>query len=285
MDVAGLSWELVIVDNARDHATWEACSSFSGRLPIFYEVCARPGKTAALNHGITRVRGNLVVLTDDDVLPGPNWLAECVRGSGRWPNHVLFGGRVQAEWPGIPPTFEMDPEFGRWTYTICDPSLAEGPCNSFLPVGPNMAVRRRIFEEGTRFNEALGPRGGSYAMGDETEFILRLRRLGHDAVFLPGAVLRHQIRPEQLDRSWVISRAFSQGRSEMHMASTISWFELARCAKHAMWASASYCRSSLRLDGHDAFQKRIGCSLTRGRLYEGLRMKLMPWRRCGTKDD
>jgi len=137
-----------------------------------------------------------------------------------------------------------------------------------------MAVRREIFQMGIRFDERLGPKGRKYAMGDETELTLRLRGLGHEPVFLPRALVRHLIRPSQLDCRWLISRAFSYGQSEARLRGEASWYELARFAKHAIWAVAAYCDEALRRGRPKALHKRINCSVTRGQLYEAARMKL-----------
>jgi glycosyltransferase involved in cell wall biosynthesis len=274
METGGLDWELLIVDNAGDEKSREICHAFKSRLPLQYLVCRTPGKNAALNHGLGAVRGDFVVLTDDDVLPDGAWLQALVQGARRWPEQVLFGGRILPEWPGREPAFELESSFGRWTYGICDPDLPEGPSPSFLPLGANMAVRRQVFLKGIAFDERIGPNGKAYAMGSVTELILRLRRLGHDAVFLPGALVRHLIQPEQLDRGWLILRAFRQGRGETRLGDDVSWYEVARKAKQATVATARYWGMVLRSEQASAFQKRISCSLCRGRLYEAVRIKL-----------
>jgi glycosyltransferase involved in cell wall biosynthesis len=274
LDAVGIAWELVVVDNAGDAATEKTCQLFSGRLPLRYLVCTTRGKNAALNRGLPTLRGNLVVLTDDDVLPDANWLQQMVGGAARWPGYALFGGRVLPEWPAEPPPFDLDPDFGRWTYTICDLELSEGPSASFVPVGPNMAVRRHVFQKGIAFDANIGPNGRSYAMGSETELVLRLQRLGHHAVYLPAALVRHLIQPDQLTHAWLVGRAFRQGRAETRLAADVSWLHLARLAKHAIRATAGCYFRTLAPGPSGAFRPRIKCSLTRGRLYEAVRIKL-----------
>src|SRR6516165_5041068 len=78
MSVTALAWELVVVDNAGDHSTKAVCKGFARHLPIRYFVFPKPGKSAALNHGTSKVGADLVVLTDDDVLPEREWLPELV---------------------------------------------------------------------------------------------------------------------------------------------------------------------------------------------------------------
>jgi hypothetical protein len=274
LDAAGITWELIVVDNAGEPTTEKTCESFSDRLPLRYLVCTAPGKNAALNRGLPVLRGDLVLFTDDDVLPENCWLQETVRGASRWPEHLLFGGRIMPEWPPELRHVDLDPAWGRWTYGICDPGLAEGPHSRFLPLGANMAVRRVVFKERFSFNETIGPNGQSYAMGSETELILRLQRSGHDAVFLPGSLVLHVILPWQLHEQWLVHRAFRQGRGEARLNGDLSWYNVMRLAKHAGRATLA-CYGKLPGPGRpDNLRKRLACSLTQGRLYEALQIKL-----------
>lgn len=271
LDTAGVTWELIVVDNAGDDATRQACQKFAATLPLSYLVCTEPGKNAALNYGLAHLQGELVVLTDDDVLPAPQWLRETWAGACRWPDHVLFGGRVLPRWPGKSPAFDLSPAFGRWTFGIYDPQLDEGPRSDVVPLGANMAVRRCVFDD-MRFNEQIGPRGSNYAMGSETELIRRLCLKGHAAVFLPNSMVYHIIRPEQLQASWLVGRAFRQGRGETRLRKHLTWLATARLAKQAVWASAR-----LRLGRHaganEGLSVQLASALARGRLYEALRIK------------
>jgi glycosyltransferase involved in cell wall biosynthesis len=274
LSTAGMGWELLIVDNAGDESTRKVCESFVGRLPLRYSVCTRPGQNAARNHGLKEVQGELVVLADDDVLPQEGWLEEMHQGAQRWPEQVLFGGRVLPKWPGEKPDFEIEPSMGRWTYGVCDPDLPEGPDAKFLPLSANMAIRRRFLTAETPFDESIGPNGKNYAMGSETEFNLRLRRQGFLAVFLPRSLIHHVIQPFQLDRNWLLGRAFRQGRGETRVRTPVSWYDMAQLTKHAVWATGRYWRDRFQRGRSDAFRKRISCALTRGRLYEAWRLKL-----------
>jgi glycosyltransferase involved in cell wall biosynthesis len=264
----------VVVDNAGEEETQKVCEGFSGQLPLRYVVCTRPGQNSARNRGLKEVKGELVLLADDDMLPQEDWLVEMYQGAQRWPEQVLFGGRVFPQWPGKTPDFELDPSMGRWTYSICDPGLPEGPDPTFLPISNNMGIRRWVFDSGMSFDESIGPKGRNYAMGSETEFDLRLRRMGHAAIFLPRSVVHNVIQPHQLDRAWLVGRAFRQGRGETRFQAPISWGNMARLTKQALWASAAYFRERWRYGRQAAFRRRIAFALARGRLYEAWRLKL-----------
>ena len=75
-----------------------------------------------------------------------------------------------------------------------------------------MAIRADVFKHGYRFNEIYGPKSGGYLMGGETEFIRRLSGMGHLSWFIKKSVVGHIIREYQMQKSWVIGRAFRLGR-------------------------------------------------------------------------
>ena len=267
-------WQLIVVDNADDNATRLLCEKFQCSLPIEYYVCTRPGKNAALHCGLQHATSPLIVFTDDDVLPAPNWLTAMHHGAARWPNHMLFGGRVLPDWPIEPPAFVQElatrPDTGRWTYSVLDPQAPEGPCANLLPMGNNMAVRKSIFDQGIRFDERIGPRGTSYPMGSETEFNLRLKRLGFEAVFLPDSLVHHQIRPDQMSRQWLVGRAFREGRGAALRRTDRSLIRFLRAAKQAIVASVRY--PSERLSGSEAsaLTMQMNRAHALGQLYETL---------------
>jgi glycosyltransferase involved in cell wall biosynthesis len=205
-------FEVIVADNADDRETRAVCDSYTGRLQVRYLVETERGKNAALNRALHLVSGRLVVFTDDDVEAAPDWLAETWAGAGRWPDHLVFGGRVLPGWPAACPRYLAGSHYLGVCFALLDPPLAEGPSARFNPFGPNMAVRVDVFARGMRFNTAVGPSGGLYIMGSESEFTQRLASQGHEAVFLPGSAVRHQIRSEQLSPRWLLGRGFRYGR-------------------------------------------------------------------------
>ena len=62
-------WKLVIVDNGSNDNTKEIINEFLPLLPITLLFEPRRGKNVALNTGLSHIEGDLIVFTDDDVLP------------------------------------------------------------------------------------------------------------------------------------------------------------------------------------------------------------------------
>ena len=222
-------WKLVVVDNGSTDPTAQTLASFSGRLPLHSVFEAKRGKNYALNAGLARIEGDLTVMTDDDVFPHADWLVELRKAADTQPEYTMFGGAIVPRWE-VPP-----PEWISWiadpgpVYTLTFPSQKNGPIEPYMVFGPNYAVRNSVFAQGMRFDPAIGPSGASYAMGSETEFLMRLGRAGHKAYFVSEAVVEHFIRKEQIDKSWVLERAVRWGRGRFRMSlSQKLWFGLPR---------------------------------------------------------
>jgi glycosyltransferase involved in cell wall biosynthesis len=205
-------WKLVVADNGSTDATQCVLSRYRERLPLHVLREPRPGKNAALNRAIASFDGDLVVLTDDDVLPEPDWLLRLATAAERHPEASLFGGTILPAWPhALPPWLDQSRvDFGTLFALV---SHKSGPCDFRVIFGPNMAVRRSVFAHGHRFDESIGPDGRNAlsAMGSETEFTRRLTAAGHRARFVAEARVRHIIRPEQFEESWILARAYRNG--------------------------------------------------------------------------
>ena len=205
-------WKLVIVDNASTDQTKEIIASFSQQLPLTYRYEPRQGKSIALNTGLSSIEGDLVVFTDDDVLPQANWLRQIRSTADSQPSFALFGGPILPKW-------ELPPEEWILEWVPLSPTFAilypaqEGPRDPRLIFGPNMTIRADIFRHGHRFDETLGPKGSQYDMGDETEFNVRLAKAGFKAWHCPDAVVYHMIRSFQMTQGWVLERAIHYGRA------------------------------------------------------------------------
>jgi len=205
-----LRWHLVIVDNADDAASQQVLRRYELKLPLTWIVESRTGKNRALNAALPLLRGDILVFTDDDILPDKHWLEELLSASRRWPEHTIFGGRIV---PDRPIPFDLSDPFVCSAYVISDTPSSETEISPSRIWGPNMAIRRSVVRASAiTFDESIGPAGLDYAMGSETELLLRLAALGNRAVFVPTAVVSHQIRPEQLSLRWLRGRCFRAGR-------------------------------------------------------------------------
>ena len=209
------AYEILVIDNAGDGETQRVLDASAGPLPIRRLTETRASKNRALRRGLEAAAGDLLVFTDDDVVADPDWLAQVAEGARRWPDHAVFGGRVLPMWPpGGTPAFRH--AFFDHAYAIADWAQPEGPYPASRVFGPNMAIRANVFRAGWSFDPAIGPNGtDNYVPGSETDLTMRLERAGFPAVYLPQALVLHQIRPEQLELAWLFKRAFRKGREDL----------------------------------------------------------------------
>ncbi len=206
-------WKLVAVDNASTDSTLQILKNFRNRLPLTILEHAQRGKNRALNAAISVVEGDLVLFTDDDILPEPDWLIHMRNIADIRPEYSIFGGTILPQWQQQPECWLLDSVDIGAAYGITEPNRLSGKVVPSLVWGGNMAVRPDLFKiEGHRFNENIGPGSGSYAMGSETEFNIRMEALGHDCFFVSEAIVRHLVPAEYLTWSWLMGRAYRTGR-------------------------------------------------------------------------
>lgn len=266
------------VDNSSEDGSLALLKSYVGRLPlVIYEQPVR-GKNHCLNLVLDSAIDSLapeelVVFTDDDILPSAEWLEELQLAANAHADRKVFAGRILPHWPSSG-NDHLAPVRDHFGILFSLTSTQEGPCDCALAWGPNMAVRASLFKDGVRFDPRFGPNGGvGYPMGSETELMERLDAAGHRAWFAERACVRHMIRESQLDTNNVIQRAFRHGygvgwrrqrsKGSMRVASSIlsalRGIFSARIRRTVMPFS-----NQLRQDFHEAW----ALGFARGSIYE-----------------
>lgn len=208
-------WKIVAVNNASTDNSRAILESYAKTLPITILHEKRKGKNRALNAGLGAVEGDLVVFTDDDVIPEPDWLIKMREAADHNSEFDIIGGVIKAAWPFEPPEWFFRIVPLGLTYGVTPGDIFEGPISPGMIWGANMAVRKKIFDAGYRYDENVGPQPGQYRMGSETEFVNRLGDNGHFAWHCADSTVGHIIRPEQMSPEWIIKRAYRFGRSSI----------------------------------------------------------------------
>jgi GT2 family glycosyltransferase len=219
LDNDGRSIEFVVVDNGSTDDTARLLERYKERLPlrVLWEPVA--GKNRALNVALEAAPlGDIVAFTDDDVTPGEGWLRDISAACRRWPQHSVFGGRVD---PVLPDGHEMPSwaqhhviqEFAFAQHWISAVEAEYPPRKE--PFGPNYWVRRSAIGR-TRFEPMLGPHPTRRRLGGETQFLRDLRRRGHTPVFVPAIKVGHRIEVERVTRRAVYWRAWQLGKGKVY---------------------------------------------------------------------
>eukprot|EP01034_Spumella_vulgaris_P022366 gene22366-28488_t len=277
-------WRLLVVDNGSTDPTRAILDSHAARLPMCCLHEARPGKNVALNralaHALERDEpdGGLFVFTDDDATPAPDWLLRLAETALAQPGYSVFGGSIVADWAEPPPDWVLRLVPLGMTFGITSPTLPEGPVFPGLVWGANMAVRRAVFEAGYRFDETVGPNGGAYAMGSETQLTRRLCDAGFLPWFCPAARVAHHIRAHQAEAGPILARAWRFGRGKFRQDSQAGRGPYPYLLRVPRWMwkrlaleGAGLARALLRGDTDQQFLRRWEIAYLRGYIHEAWR--------------
>jgi hypothetical protein len=192
----------------------------------------------------------LVIFSDDDVIYPEDFFTTYFALHKNKVDCEVFGGSVEAKWPFSPNQNMLDGIDPVVAFAITPKSAGynEGEIDPIKLHGPNMAVVRRVFDEGLRFNETIGPNGGEYVMGSETDILYRLKESGLKAYFCPQLAVQHIIRPVQFTHKWLASRAFKAGRSLVnHHSNQKMTINVPLIFGYPRWALVKYLKLSIKL--------------------------------------
>lgn len=275
-------WELIVVNNASNDETEPLVLKWRERLPLRYLVERRLGKSKAINTALAAAKGEFIVMTDDDVLPDRNWLAEWRRIADEFPDIAVFSGAVVPEFvDSKPPAFVSDGSYGA-LYGAHVPEI-EGeikPSNSSELIevsGANLAMRKSAYERGNRLDE-IYLIGNSGLMGEDTDFVNRMAKAGYKVGYTPEPLVRHIVHGHQTRLSWIFRRYCSNGRARF-MLTNVRWDMAAKRYRFPFpWGhAAGLFGSGVRLLGalvlgnrHEAFRQLTGIASSFGALQQAL---------------
>lgn len=214
-------WDVVAIDNGSSDDTFNILRGRVGRLPLTVIREPRRGKNIALNAGLPLVTGEIVALTDDDMIVSRDWLVSIERIAEQQPGYDLFGGPIYPVWEAAPPEWvlrNVPKHFLGWT------NFPEGPIAANLVWGGNMAVRSAVFGE-EKFAE-------HWHVHTETEFTARAAERGHQCWHFHASPAGHIIRPHQFEPDWTLQRSYTQGHGDGR-----TFRDTHRCALAEDWRS------------------------------------------------
>jgi glycosyltransferase involved in cell wall biosynthesis len=215
-------WNIVAVDNASTDRTKEIIISYSDILPINYLYQSKQGKSHALNMGMAHANGDLIVFTDDDVIPDRYWLTKLYECALNNPGHHVFFGKIDPYWLVPPSQWLLD----NVPLNICYGKLdhIDGVCGPEYSGGANFAITRRVLEKDFRFDSKYGPDGNKYSMGEDSNFIYTLYENGFIPYFCSNACVKHIVNSQQYNLTWIFTRARRYGESSCNKKLRFSRF-------------------------------------------------------------
>jgi len=218
----GCPFEILIVDNGSVDSTATVVAEAARRsnVPIRYLTEEKSGKSHALNTAVDQARGDLLALTDDDVLPSPGWLAAFARTFSET-GVDYAAGRILPLWEAPPPRWLTPSLHG--VLAIPDGGTRRlaltGIHDQVMPIGANMAIRRAVLESIGGWNPNLGKLKNTLRTGEDHEFALRLVAAGFKGVYEPEASVLHRVPADRLRLAYFARWYYGNGQMEAGLES------------------------------------------------------------------
>jgi hypothetical protein len=211
-------WRILAIDNSSTDDTPRLLAKAAGDLPLTPLSCPEPGKMPALKLGAKHVQGDLVVFTDDDIEPAPDWLRAYEVAADAAPQSVgVFGGPIQpSPMEDLSPWFEASRDHHAELYALTDEP--EGQVDAAAHVfGPNFMIRRAHLDVLDEVAAGLGPtfvqgKAKSFAMGEDTQIMQLIAARGAGAAYVRAAGVKHLVRAFQTELPGLLQRAERHGR-------------------------------------------------------------------------
>jgi glycosyltransferase involved in cell wall biosynthesis len=178
--VPSTEFEVVFVDDGSRDGSRELLAQLAAASLLDIRVLGdgvNRRQAAARNIGWRAARAPIVAFTDDDCVPAPDWLAQGLAALGE--AHRVVVGRTIPD----PGQVHLQGPFSR-SITVAHADYFE-TCNVFY--------RRRDLEEVGGFDEAFTSHGG-----EDTDLGWRVRDRGAEPVFLPEALVLHDVKPSDV---------------------------------------------------------------------------------------
>ncbi len=159
--------------------------------------------------------GDLVLFTDDDVVPSPRWLVAFEEAAEHYPDSFLFGGPIApVELEPLTPWFLASVRHHAVLYARSDER--EGDVDAVRYVyGPNFMTRREHLDVLDEIPTGLGPdftRTTTFAMGEDSLIIQKLTERGARPKYVVDASVKHLVRAFQTDLRFMVERIERHGR-------------------------------------------------------------------------
>lgn len=186
---AGITGELILVDNASTDRTPEVAAALANsepRVRIVQEPL--PGIGRARNRGLDASQGQVTVFTDDDIVVPPHWLEVLVRPILNGDADATVGGvrmasDLRRSWmtPGLTARYFAD--------------VPEPPAHNPGMIGANMAIGRPVLRR-LRFDNELGTPHNPGS--EDVLFYVQTLEAGFRVSGVEDAIVEHHFDPDRL---------------------------------------------------------------------------------------
>lgn len=201
-------FEVLVIDNAPSDTR---AMDVARRRGARYLVEPVAGLSRARNTGARACASDVIAFTDDDAVPERTWLSH-LAAQFRDPSVAAVTGRTLMLFDGAAEIPLDASDLGPATIRLdrSQPLWFEMASFGGIGNGNNMAVRRRVFDGWSGFDERLG-RGAFLPSCEEHRAFAQLIEDGHAVIYTPEAVVRHPVPSTVNDRC----EQFLRSRSDL----------------------------------------------------------------------
>jgi glycosyltransferase involved in cell wall biosynthesis len=183
-------YEIIVVDSSSNDGTPEMMDLFRSWDPhLKYFRVENRGKPFARNFGVDQSRGEIILLTDADMIANPNLVLEHLKAHEKHPDASFEGTTIN---PDKKPYIKEN--FKPWQKLKF----------SYFLTG-NLSIRKKAFIDAGRFDEVFAGYGW-----EDIELGYRLSKMKHPLYYLPYAINYHN---HEVSEDDMLARKFDMGRS------------------------------------------------------------------------
>lgn len=212
----GKTVEILVIDNDPRGQAMAAVFDFAAESPFPVRYFHEPGDglSAARNRALREARGEILLFTDDDVIPDLDWLYEMSRAYESSGAGVL-GGPVRALWEKKPVESLLGCGAALSRLALLDRGPDPVEIRSFdgdMIYGANMVLDRREALRAGGFSPLFDT--SRVQRGGDTEIIYRILRPGAHALYVPAAAVLHRIPAHRTRKRYLCRVSFHGGRAK-----------------------------------------------------------------------
>jgi len=220
-------WELIIIDNNSTNSVVDRLDiSWHPNSSIIKEL--KQGLTYSRIAGINHVKGDIVVMVDDDNILSPDYLGNMLSHFKANLHIGAIGGKIIGLFNNYTPE-NWTEEF--WNMLAIrdygnEPIISESRLSvkypTCSPVGAGMGVRRELFpayinEITKNANNITDRSGGNLSSGGDNEINIQVLKQGFSVAYFPDLILQHIIPSSRLTKDYL---------ARLNYESSISWIKL-----------------------------------------------------------
>lgn len=167
--------QIIVVDDGSSDNTLDILNKYPDIKVISQE---NQGPAAARNNGASQSEGEIILFTDDDCIPEPNWISEMLKA---FENPEIMGVK------GAYKTIQQSPvaRFVQYEYEEKYRYMDKYKYIDFIDTY-SAAYRKNVFQEFGGFNTDF-----PVACAEDVELSFRIANAGHKLVFNPNAIVTH----------------------------------------------------------------------------------------------